>query len=274
MHPPESLKGAWHRDGYVHFPHLFSSEEISVLRTICDRVHQEWLCNSHDPEELANCTNMAMLTDLGYFSNHPDQLTTLLNLIADRRILDTLRLIFDRDLLFHNTQYFVEPRSQSWEGDWHRDQQFDAPDVETQIRRMSETIGIHVHIALVPEDHLEYVPGSHQRWDTPEEWEIRQGSDHNRRHGTMPNSVRLPLNPGDACFFDAWGIHRGHYRAGAPRRDLDIIYGTRPEWFTPPPTCFLDPQVMERLAPDTRTFFQRFIEEYQKDWEKSKISVQ
>lgn len=238
------------------------------MRVICDETLRQWLAESSDPQEASNSTNMAYLTELRYFKNHPGQLVTLLEAIAHEKSLSVFKEVFTAEPLFHNTQYFFEPASDTRAGDWHRDQQFGAPDVEAEKSVMSQ-VGIHIHIAFVPDDNLEIVPGTHARWDTPEEFEIRKGLNGKKPNSDdMPGATRISLERGDACFFSAWSLHRGNYRADKVRRTFDVIYGTAPGSYTPPPMCFLEPEVLDDVKPDTRWFFERFINAYKDKWER------
>jgi len=265
-----SLKSLWDERGYVVVSRLFAAARVVELRAICDRVFIEWLVAQPAPSHAANQTNMAYLTEPQYFAQHPSQLTTLLRFIADDHVLDTLAALGVDAPLFHNTQLFFEPRDDTRAGDWHRDQQFGAPDAETEQLRMHQHVGIHAHIALVPDDHLEIVPGTHARWDTAEELAIRKGLNGCRPDADeMPGACRVTLDAGDAVFFSAWSIHRGRYVAGRPRRTFDAIYGAPsrfPTWYTPPPTCFLEPGVLNELKPRARAFFARFVDTYRERW--------
>jgi ectoine hydroxylase-related dioxygenase (phytanoyl-CoA dioxygenase family) len=42
----------------------------------------------------------------------------------------------------------------------------------------------------------------------------------------MPNALRISLQPGDACVFHAWSIHRASYRRTPIRRTLDLLYAS------------------------------------------------
>jgi hypothetical protein len=84
----------------------------------------------------------------------------------------------------------------------------------------------------------------------------------------MPGARRISLDAGDAVFFSPWGIHRGRYISGITRRTFDIIYSTPPDWFTPPPTCFLRPDALDGLAPHARDFFARFVDTYRERWQR------
>lgn len=260
---------AYERDGFVVVRRLFGAAEAAELREVCDEIFAQWLAESRDPAAAADNTNMAYLTEPRFLEGRPRRRRTLLEAVADERPLGVVRQLFGRELPFLNTQYFFEPATRSRGGDWHRDQQFDAPDEATERERMRAVVGVHAHLALVADDHLEYVPGSHARWDTPAELKIRRGLGGAAKNSdAMPGARRVHLDAGDAVFFSPWGIHRGRYAAGRPRRTFDVIYSTPGDWFTPPPTCFLRPGALEDLTPAARAFFARFVETYRERWQR------
>lgn len=263
-----TVRERWEADGFVVVPRLFDAARVRELRAVCDRVLAAWLKESAATFDAANSTNMAFLTEPRYFDGHPAQLRPLLDAITDEKILGALAEILGGEPLFHNTQYFFNPATETRAGDWHRDQQFDAPDEETERARLHGCVGVHVHVAFVPDDNLEIVPGTHRRWDTPEERRIRKGLDGRAKNSdAMPGARRLALAAGDAAFFSAWGIHRGRYDARTPRRTFDIIYGDHPcDWNTPPPTCFLQPDLLDTLDERPRRFFQKFVAAYRDRW--------
>jgi hypothetical protein len=75
---------------------------------------------------------------------------------------------------------------------------------------MMSQIGVHVHIALVPDDNLEIISGTHIRWDNEREYEIRKSLNGKKPNDEIHGSTKIPLNAGDACFFSAWCLHRGN----------------------------------------------------------------
>ena len=90
----------------------------------------------------------------------------------------------------------------------------------------------------------------------------------------MPGSKKIELGAGDACLFHAWGIHRGTYRADVPRRTLDIIYGWGGacDYCPPPPMCFTDQDLLARLSPSARNFFDYFIKTvYSEYWNQERF---
>jgi hypothetical protein len=260
----EGFKREWDRNGFFVAPSLLDSSGVEELKVVCDDVLRQWIDSSPNPHQSANNTNMAFLTEPRYFEKNPQGLRTLLGAIGDHRVLAIVRAIIGTKPLFHNTQYFFNPASETRSGDWHRDQQFGAVSIEEEKLRMARTAGVHVHIAFLPDDNLEIVPGTHNRWDTPEELAIRRGDV--RNSASMPNAHRVRLAPGDGLFFSAWSIHRGNYIAGVPRRTVDFIYGTEPGWVIPPPTCFLRHDVLDGLTARARSFFERYIETYKDRW--------
>src|SRR5690606_9857498 len=108
----------------------------------------------------------------------------------------------------------------------------------------------------------------HARFDSRDEKAIRKARDAATRTGDdMRGAQRIALDTGDACLFHAWMIHRGRYRAGVPRRTLDLIYKWGSGAATPPlPTCFADLTLLDSLSEHARAFYERFIRAYQASW--------
>ena len=119
---------------------------------------------------------------------------------------------------------------------------------------------------MIPDDNLEIVPGSHTRCDTREELEIRKELNGKNNTSEMPGSTKIVLNPGDTLFFDGFTIHRGNYFVDKPRRTMAMLYSSPVDYHTPPPTCFLDPGILDNLSPEVKQFFQDFINTYKSRW--------
>ena len=264
-----ALREAYERDGFVVVRRIFDEEKVAALREVCDEIFEQWVAESRDPGAARDYTNMAFLTEPRFLEGRPRRRTVLLSAVADENMLNVVSEISGREPLFFNTQYFFEPATETRQGDWHRDQQFDAADDETERERMRAVVSVHMHLALAPDDHLEFVPGSHARWDTPAELAVRRGTGGAAKNSdAMPGARRVRLDAGDAVFFSPWGIHRGRYVAGTPRRTFDVIYSTPPDWLTPPPTCFLRPGALDLLTPRARDFYTRFVETYRERWQR------
>lgn len=263
------IKAQWEKEGYYIFPNFINSAQLNRLRFICDHILEQWFKTCPNYEQAVNASNMAFLTESHYFKSHPNWLIELLEFIAKPQILEILRFLAGQEILFHNTQYFYNPASHSWKGIWHRDTQFMAPDPTLEKERMKSSVGVHFRVAFLPDDYLEYVPGSEKRWDTAEEYAIRKAENGNSPNATdMPGKKKIILNPGDGLLFHAWGIHRGVYDVDKLRRTLDIIYqwGNHCDYCPPPATCFNQLNLLNQLTPVAQEFFDYFIKTYKNYW--------
>ncbi|HMN27736.1 MAG TPA: phytanoyl-CoA dioxygenase family protein [Caldilineaceae bacterium] len=201
--------------------------------------------------------------------------------IADPQVLAVARTILDDEPLFRCTSLFFDPLEGGKDGNWHRDSQFGTPDdtKEQAILAKLSSAGdsIQMQIALVPSDDVEYVPGSHLRWDLPAEYAIRKadGGKHNRSN-EMPGALRLALAPGDAALFNPYGLHRGRYHTGRLRRTLMLTYtkSSAPyaDYFSNQP-WFLEPGYLDDLTPTTHAFFTPFVAQYQAFWAEKQAQL-
>ena len=112
----------------------------------------------------------------------------------------------------------------------------------------------------------EYVPGSHLRWDTEDEYRIRLADGQaNSRANDMPGAIRIQQRPGDALAFEALGLHRGRYHTDKRRRTLMLTYTSDRErifdYFSDQPWILSSP-LMAELPDATRAFFQGFVDIY------------
>ena len=264
----EQIIKEWNNCGVAIIPRFLQPSEMTELKRICDHVLEQAIAEAPD---CANASNIAYLTEHKYFHAHETDLLRLLEFVADQRVVSLLTRLSGELPLFHNTQYFYNPAVCSWNGDWHRDTQFLAPEAALERERMKQHTGVHFRVAFLPDSQLEYVPGSERRWDLPAELEIRKGVQPN--FPNMPGRKRLELRAGDACLFHAWGIHRGTYRADITRRTLDIIYGWGGacSYCPPSPMCFLDRELLARLSPAARSFFEYFISVYKPYWNQRSL---
>ena len=134
-----------------------------------------------------------------------------------------------------------------------------------------------MHIPLVATAASELVPGSHRRWDTPEERRIRL---HEPLCESMPGAKRLHLEPGDLAFFHVNTIHRGLYYQGVPRRTIAVTFSRKSQvrkataelmkaWNGY--VCTYQPWALKTgyldgASDSTRELFGRFIETYRDSW--------
>ena len=269
-----SPRDQWAELGYCLYRSLLSADEVDDLLRIAERVRRQWLAASAEDGKPGDPHrhNMRHVNHPGYFRDHPDDFVTLMNLIADERILAFARELLDGEPVFRATTLWFEPRTAHEDGSWHRDVQFMNPDEAQQqsiIAARSKPGGIQLQIALAETADNEYVPGSHLRWDTEEEYRIRLADEQvNSRANDMPGAIRIHQRPGDALAFEALGLHRGRYHTDKRRRTLMLTYTSDRErifdYFSDQPWILSSPLVTRLPAP-TRAFFQRFIDIYGDD---------
>jgi hypothetical protein len=271
--------------GCIFIPKLYDAALTGRMRVICEHVLSQWRIKSAEDGkpgiEDPGSAIMRHLNHPGYFAGRREWLVELLDAVADPRVLGVVREVFQDEVLFRCTSLFMNPLETSRDGNWHRDSQFVTPTEEAdramveelagEVKRTRTTTTLQLQIALVPTDDSEYVPGSHLRWDTPEENFIRKAD--GGKHCTsslMPGAARTHQEPGDAAAFNAFGLHRGRYHADRYRRTLMLTYtamGTKRtrDYFSDQPWC-LEPGYLDGVKPETRVLFERFIQEYRDYW--------
>jgi ectoine hydroxylase-related dioxygenase (phytanoyl-CoA dioxygenase family) len=273
-----SLRDQWQTQSYVVVRRLIEPGEAARLRDLCEEILRQWFAGTDPSNEKPTAgpesTVMRHLNHPAYFTQRPGDFPVLMDLVADERVLAVAREVLADEPLFRCTSLFFNPQQNSRDGNWHRDTQFltKTDDEEQRLLFGSERAhGLQLQIALVPSEDSEVVPGTHLRWDTPEEYRIRkEEGGRNNRSGDMPGAVRVRLEPGDAVAFNARALHRGRYHTDKLRRTLMLTYSTLsgihpPDYFNRQP-WFLEPGHLDPLQPRTRAFFERFIAEFRETW--------
>lgn len=199
--------------------------------------------------------------------------------VSDAEVLAVCREVFGEAPMFRCTSLFMNPIEKSWAGNWHRDSQFRCPDAADErkiLRALSPSgKGVQMQICLVPSDDVEFVPGSHLRWDTPAEYQMRRAEEgkHNQSNA-MPGAVRVSLEPGDAVLFNPYGIHRGRYHSDKLRRTLMLTYtktsAPHYDYFSHQP-WFTQAGYLTSLKPEPRAFFKSFVDAYKTEWLKDNV---
>ena len=247
------LHERWRDEGYLVLPRFFHALAVQRLRQLCDGVLARWRAAR---DAAGDSTNLAEMTDARWWQGRDEDLVAFLELVAEPRVLALAEALTGAVPLLQGTQYFMEPLGRSWTGAWHRDSQFLAGPGRSEATIRAAFTGLHARVALVADDNLELLPGSQARDDRPAEARARRDGD----DSDLPDARRIALEPGDLCLFDAWMLHRGHYRAGRPRRTFDLVLaaGGRCDW-SPPPADSLAPaaRLGARLSAGAAGFFQR-----------------
>ena len=273
------LARQWKEEGYVVVPGVYDADRTAHLLEISERILARWRRESPQtgqPGGDRDAIVMRHLNHPGYFGNGEGGFSEVMNVVADDRVLEICRSILGQEPLFRCTSLFMNPLDTSDDGNWHRDTQHTYPDEEEEKQVIAnsdrEGTGVQLQVALLPSDALQYVPGSHLRWDTPEEYSIRRADDMaNNRANTMPGSVRIALEPGDAAAFNSHGLHRGRRHADIPRRTLMLTYTKTPrhvfDKYSNQP-WFDTPGYLDGLKPETRASFEPFVAAYGEQWRR------
>jgi hypothetical protein len=214
---------AWVRDGFFVVRRQVRPERVRELSEACDHVLQQVRSASSTQGHLT--THVSGLLAPDYFVERPKALSRLSAYMSSRDVLTLIQGLGRPGEGLPNlrdTQYFHEPSSRDYDGAWHRDG--DGP-IPSDAGTARPTL-LRFRIAFAFDDHLEYVPGSHLRLDTPDERSLLKGR--GRNAPLAAGSTRIELEPGDVCVFDTWGIHRARYRCDRIRRTLDLLFGFGP----------------------------------------------
>jgi ectoine hydroxylase-related dioxygenase (phytanoyl-CoA dioxygenase family) len=271
------LRTQWENEGYVVLRGVLDQSRTARLLTICESILAQWRVENPEtgkPGGAPEATVMRHLNHSGYFRQNSEWFGDLMDVVADPQVLHVARTILGEEPLFRCTSFFFNPLAGGKDGNWHRDSQFGTPedDQEKKIiaKLVSSGTSIQMQIALIPSDDVEYVPGSHLRWDTSAEYAIRKadGGQHNRAND-MPGALRLALDAGDAALFNPYGLHRGRYHTDRLRRTLMLTYtktsAPHSDYFSNQP-WFLEPGYLDGLKPQTRAFFEPFVAQYKDFW--------
>ncbi len=219
------LQCDYQRDGYLVLRNFFSTREVLRLVELVDRIHAIWLEKNQAMFTEQGLINMHSLTSPEYFQDAKEERLDFFKAIAPVKLVEMLDELFETEIYFHNTQLFFNPHNPAQLPYWHRDLQFSPIPDEDQKAQQSELLSLHVRIPLVKEVGMEFVPGTHNRWDTPLEHSVRLELDGHKNSENLPGSVLVDLSPGDVMVFNAQMIHRGNYTQNESRKALDLCVG-------------------------------------------------
>jgi hypothetical protein len=280
----KSYHRQFNEEGYIFIPKLLNQEEVRRILEASNRLHARFEAKMDREHPGRDFTKFSHVVDPNWSSESPDDRHVLLELAASPRCLGPVEQIFERKAIFRSITYWVNPKHESANGNWHRDGQGIRTDEEyqTYIAELKENHlqrGVQFQISLVENSDLEYVPFSAARFDSPEEYHIRMGD--NRIHSVsedgMPNALRFRLQPGDAVAFNQIGLHRGRYHTDKPRRTLMLTYTPDNNQlyddinFQP---WFESPGYLDGLSSRAAVFYQEYIQAYRDFWANYKKSAE
>ncbi len=238
----------YHENGFCVIKGLFCSSEIENLRAVLSIFHERWKKDNINFYN-AKAVNSAYITDSKYLDDA--QRLSLFRFICSQKILGIAEKIFPNKPAFMNTQLFFNPKDSQQKNYWHRDLQYNPVSVEEQKKLLVDVNVIHFRIPLQPEPGLEIIPGTHTRWDTEEEFSVRNEINGRQRFDNLSSAKHISLDVGDLLVFSANMVHRGLY--GLDRFSFDILFcdATRELVQYAKPTCLPDGLLLEAIeTPD------------------------
>lgn len=219
-------------NGYCVVRQLFNAEELNNIKTIVEKFHQSWK-QKHSEFYHHNAINSAYLTGTEHL-NQSDR-NTLFKFIGSNKMMARVRDIIAHQPSFMNTQLFFNPYHAEQNNYWHRDMQYHLS-IPQQKAALNDSEVVHFRIPLNDEPGIELIPGTHKRWDSEQELDIRLENDGHKNHEPIDGAVTIALQAGDLLMFSANMIHRGLY--GMNRLALDVIF------------CDPDPTLLEFVELD------------------------
>jgi len=213
----QKWKEAYEEQGFFVLRNYFTTQQINTLRTVILTFHDRWKAENKTFYQ-EEAFNSSLITGPQYLSSA--ERVSLFNFISHHRLTNVINSVVDGVPAFMNTQLFFNPFNAEQTTFWHRDCQYDY-DIEAQKQVMQNTQVIHFRVPLFDEPGMEVIPGSHKRWDTQLELDVRQEENNRLSSDPLPNAHTVPLNAGDLFVFSADMIHRGLY--GSDRLAFDIL---------------------------------------------------
>lgn len=213
----KQLENQYNKAGYFVMRKYFSPDELATLREIVLTFHRKWQKDNVQFYQ-EEAFNSSLITGSRYLTEE-DRLT-LFNFIGSKKIMFLVDSVIANNPAFMNTQLFFNPVNPALKDFWHRDCQYDH-DVENQKQVIKETQVLHLRVPLFDEPGMELIPGTHQRWDNEEEYNVRQEVKGKLSHESISTGQKIKLSAGDVLVFSADMIHRGLY--GLDRLALDIL---------------------------------------------------
>ncbi|MFT2092501.1 phytanoyl-CoA dioxygenase family protein [Paraglaciecola sp. 2405UD69-4] len=235
--------------GYFVIRNYFSESEMSALRDVISVFHEKWKQdNAKFYEEVA--FNSSLVTGSQYLGA-TDRMT-LFNFISSPKMMQVIESLIPTQAAFMNTQLFFNPINPELKDFWHRDCQYDH-DLAGQKKAIAETQVVHLRVPLFDELGMELIPGTHKRWDTQEELDVREEENGRRSNDSLPGATSIPLAAGDVLVFSADMIHRGLY--GLDRLAWDILVFDATADFADyvDPDCLPTPAMLSKIH-DPRLF--------------------
>ncbi|MDO3384488.1 phytanoyl-CoA dioxygenase family protein [Gilvimarinus sp. SDUM040013] len=212
------MKKEYEENGYLVLKHFVSAGELQKLRAVASQFHQSW--KQENAQFYADkAVNSAYLTAPKHLTNI--ERDVLFKFLGSNKLVNVATSIMGSCPAFMNTQLFFDPVNKEQKNYWHRDTQYHMSVEEQQQALLGPNV-VHFRIPMVDEPGVELIPGTHKRWDTENELDVRLQLNGRENHEDLSTGVTVKLEAGDLLVFSANMIHRGIY--GMNRMSLDILF--------------------------------------------------
>ncbi|TBR37545.1 phytanoyl-CoA dioxygenase [Marinomonas agarivorans] len=218
-------KNHYEQHGYVILRAFLNDDDLADIIVNIDPIYQVWRDNNQEQIAQNALVNMHSLTHSHFFKNNKNARVKLFNTLANKKLITKLIHLFGEGIYFHNTQLFFNPINKEQQPYWHRDMQYSPIDDAQQSKEQSNMLSLHVRIPLQEETGLAVIKGTHKRWDTEQEHNVRFELNGHKSNEPLPDNELITLKLGDILIFNAQMIHRGNYDQNDTRKALDLCVG-------------------------------------------------
>lgn len=192
---------------------------------------------------------------------------TLFSIVHNKIVCQIVQqLLGDKDIILDNAILFSGTEGTVYKQGWHRD-----------ILQLSDNLisdklfspnhfhnNVQINIALQPDPCFFVIPGSHIRPYNQNEKNIFNGENITSMNATLPNTINLTLEPGEAILYNNHLIHRG-FSPSLKNHRLTFQIGYHAGKF--PPTCHffalnidnLTPRMLDKCTPRVKDILNRHL---------------
>lgn len=208
----------YRKNGYFVVRGLFEKNELNKLRRLLIEFHESWKQKNNTLYH-EKAVNSANITGTEHLKSCKRDM--IFEFIGSNKLMAMVNSVIAERPCFMNTQLFFDPVNREQKNYWHRDSQYHMT-VEEQKHALSGPEVVHFRIPLAKEPGIELIPGTHKRWDTHEELDVRLEHNGRKNYENISTGLRIQLEAGDLLVFSANIIHRGLY--GMNRLSMDILF--------------------------------------------------
>lgn len=168
------MRTSYDEDGIVLQRGLVPSATLQRIVEIGERVHAQWIQEQGEEARRQDLVNSHSLTASRYFATpFGAQRALFFDALAESALYNLVSELFGDRLYFHGTQMFFNPLGGRRRPYWHRDIRYLRFDEAQQRSLLGELCNLHIRFPLRPERNFMLVPGTHVRWDTALERDVR-----------------------------------------------------------------------------------------------------